>query len=148
MNIKLLNDAEYQIRFSQIDFLQSIGRDNSIKVKYSEEILNQFGKQFDVFPPPKKSNKMKIGSCYRNALNKLEAGYQYVEGIITHKKSRIKISHAWNIDRDGRHFDFTILETHEYNYKGIILPEDVLTMVGFKNGGIRYCSLPYLEILV
>lgn len=57
MEFKLLNDAEYQIRFSQIDFLQSIGRDNSIKVKYSEEILNQFGKQFDVFPPPKKAIK-------------------------------------------------------------------------------------------
>lgn len=148
MEFKLLNDAEYQIRFSQIDFLQSIGRDNSIKVKYSEEILNQFGKQFDVFPPPKKSNKMKAASCYPNSIAKMNSGYQYVEGIITHKNSGQKISHAWNIDSNGKHVDFTILKTDDYFYKGIIIPKKILYEVGFKNGGIWYCCLPYLEILV
>lgn len=86
---------------------------------------------------------MKTGLCYSNSINKLNNGYKYVEGVITNKVTGQKISHAWNIESQGKHVDFTILETDEYLYKGIIIPKNILYVVGFKNGGIWYCCLPY-----
>ncbi len=78
----------------------------------------------------------------------MQDGYQYVEGVITSKNSGDKISHAWNIDSNGRHIDFTLLETAYYVYKGVIIPRHILYQVGFKNGGIWYCCLPYLELVL
>jgi len=148
MNFELLNENEYQKRFEELTLLQSFKRDNDLKVNYSQILLDLVGNDFDVFPPPKKSNKMKPQSCYPNAIKKMLEGYQYVEGVITFKNSGDKISHAWNIDSNGRHVDFTILETHKYFYNGIIIPGKTVSQVGKKNGGIWYCTLPYLKIVV
>lgn len=148
MGIKLLDENEYQKRFEELMLLQLIEQDNSLKVNYSQILLDLAGKDFDVFPPTKKSSKMKSESCYTNAIKKMDKGYQYVEGIITDKISGEKISHTWNIDPYGKHVDFTILETHDYWYHGIIIPEQILFQVGFKNGGIWYCCLPYLNIVI
>jgi len=71
-----------------------------------------------------------------------------LRSIVTEKKSGFKISHAWAINPQGLHIDFTLLNTDEYEYKGIIVPENILYQVGFKNGGIWYCCLPYLEIVI
>lgn len=146
MKLALINEKEYQKRFEEIKSLQLFCLDNDLKVKYSEKLLEIVGDTFDVFSPAKKSNKMKPASCYPNSIAKMNSGYQYVEGIITHKNSGQKISHAWNIDSNGKHVDFTILKTDDYFYKGIIIPKKILYEVGFKNGGIWYCCLPYLEI--
>jgi hypothetical protein len=148
MELKNLTDAIHQNRFREISFLRSYGEDNDLKVKYAEEVLDVCGTDFTVFSPPKKSNRMKSGSCYANAIEKMDAGYQYVEGVIIHKDSGQKISHAWNLDAKGRHIDFTIINTDEYLYRGIIIPEDILYAVGWKNGRIRYCCLPYLGVEV
>jgi hypothetical protein len=148
MKIELLDENEYQKRFKELKLLQIVERDNDLKVNYSQSLLDLVGKDFDVFPPPKKSSKMKSGSCYTNAIKKLDKGYQYVEGIITDKISGEKISHAWNIDSNGRHIDFTILETANYVYKGVTISRHILYQIGFKNGGIRYCCLPYLNLVL
>lgn len=148
MNFELLNESEYQIRFEEFKLLQIFRGDNDLKVKYSQSLLDLVGKDFDVYPPSKKSNKMKTGSCYSNSINKLNKGYKYVEGVITNKFTGQKISHAWNIDPQDKHVDFTILETDEYLYKGIIIPNKIIYEVGFKNGGVWYCCLPYLSILI
>lgn len=147
MNFELLNENEYQKRFEELNLLKIFKKDNDLKVKYSQTLIDLVGKDFNVFPPPKKSNKMKTGSCYSNSLSKLNKGYKYVEGVITNKFTGQKISHAWNIDSQDKHVDFTILETDEYLYKGIIIPDKILYEVGFKNGGIWYCCLPYLDII-
>ncbi len=144
--IQLLNEEKYQNRHKEIKYLQSLKIDNDLKVKYSEEVLNACGTDFTVFPPPKKSNRMKSGSCYANAIEKMDEGYQYVEGVIINRGSGQKISHAWNIDSQGNHVDFTIINTNEYLYRGIIIPEDILYAVGWKNGRIWYCCLPYLGV--
>jgi hypothetical protein len=148
MMIKLLNEEKFQIRQKEIKFLQSLKIDNDLKVKYSEEVLDVYGSDFNVLPPPKKSNRMKYASCYANAIKKMNESYQYVEGVIIHRGSGQKISHAWNLDAKGSHIDFTIINTDEYLYRGIIIPEDILYAVGWKNGRIWYCCLPYLEIVV
>jgi hypothetical protein len=148
MNFELLNENEYQKRFEELKFLQFIELNNYLKVYYSQSLLDLVGKDFDVFPPPKKSDKMEPQSCYPNAIKKLQDGYQYVEGVITCKNSGDKISHAWNVDSNGRHIDFTILETANFKYKGVIIPQHILGQVGLKNGGKWYCCLPYLELVL
>ena len=146
MKLDLIKEPDYQDRHAEIIFWQSIKRDNRIKVGYSEAILDIYGEDCLVSPPPKKSNRMKLGSCYPNAIKKMHQGFKYVEGIITCKNSGTKISHAWNINSAGKHIDFTILNTEDYIYRGIIIPERILYDVGFKNGGIWYCCLPYLDV--
>jgi hypothetical protein len=78
MNFELLNENEYQKRFKELKLLQIIERDNDLKVNYSQSLLDLVGEDFDVFPPPKKSSKMRFGSCYTNAIKKMDQGYQYV----------------------------------------------------------------------
>jgi len=146
MELIILTDAIHQNRFREISFLRSYGEDNDLKVKYSEEVLYVCGTDFTVFPPPKKSNRMKAGFCYSNAIKKMDEGYQYVEGVAIQVGSGQKISHAWNIDSQGNHVDFTLINTVDYLYKGIIIPKNLLTTVGCKNGGIWYCCLPYLGV--
>lgn len=149
MKISFLKNDEYEQRFNELNSTYAPTIINNLKVKYSEKILDQAGIFFDVFPPPKKSNKMKAHMCYRNAFRKTyRRQYQYVEGVIVHKKSGVKISHAWNINQEGNHVDFTILNTYDYLYKGVILPGIIVSDVGFKNGCITDCCLPYLEIVV
>lgn len=147
MKISFLRDDEYQQRFNELNSFYPTNLIENLKVKYSEKILHQVGEIYDVFPPPKKSNKMKAQSCYRNAILKTYVGYQYVEGVILNKKSGYKTSHAWNVNPQGKHIDFTILNTDDYLYKGIILPEIIVSNVGFKNGCIMNCCLPYLDIV-
>ena len=91
---------------------------------------------------------MKPQSCYPNAIKKVQDVYQNVEGVITSKNSGDKISHAWNINSNGRRIDFTILGTHNYLYHGIIIHKKILREIAFQNGGIWYCSLPYLSIVI
>jgi len=79
---------------------------------------------------------------------KVLQGYRYVEGVITNKVSGLQISHAWNIDPAGNHVDFTILETNEFIYNGVVIPQKLLSQIGFKNGGIWYCHLPYINVIL
>jgi hypothetical protein len=145
MKLDLLPQEEYQKRYSQITYLQNLKQDNSFKVKYSEEILSILGDDFHVSPPPKKSSRMKLGLCYSNAVTKMSQGFEYVEGIIVSKDSGLKISHAWNVDSTGKHIDFTLPNTDDFLYKGVIVPKKTLYDVGYKNGCIWYCCLPYLK---
>jgi hypothetical protein len=119
--------------------------DNDLKVKYSRSIIEAYGQLFQVSPPPKKSMKMKSGSCYGNAHSKREKGYEYVEGIIKSKITGTEISHAWNVDSTGKHIDFTIMETEEYEYRGIVIPFSLRYKVSEKTGRIWYCVLPYIS---
>lgn len=136
MKLDLLPQEEYQKRYSQITYLQNLKQDNSFKVKYSEEILSILGDDFHVSPPPKKSSRMKLGLCYSNAVTKMSQGFEYVEGIIVSKDSGLKISHAWNVDSTGKHIDFTLPNTDDFLYKGVIVPKKTLYDVGYKNGCI------------
>ncbi len=57
MRIKLLDENEYQKRFEELKLLQIFEQDNDLKVNYSQSLLDLVGKDFDVFPPPKKNIK-------------------------------------------------------------------------------------------
>ena len=146
MKLILLDENKHHQIFKKIQFARKQANDNDLKVRYSNKILNKCGKFFQVFPPLKKSNRMKGESCYPNSIRKMQNGYQFVEGVITNKFTGQRISHAWNIDPDGRHVDFTIIETDKYEYTGIIVPNILLYSIGERNGNIWYCNLPFLDL--
>jgi len=131
-------------RFSEIEQLRFLKNDNPLKVKYAMQVLRKHGQIFEVYPPRKKSMRMKEQSCYGNAGSKRSKGYGYVEGIITSKKTGFEISHAWNVDADGRHVDFTIMETDQYTYLGVVIPWPLISEVAFSTKAEWYTVLPYL----
>jgi hypothetical protein len=71
--------------------------------------------------------------------------YKYVEGIAVCKTSGVAICHAWNIDKNERAIDVTYADTDNYDYYGIEIPFEQIWKIGRMNGGIWYCSLPYLK---
>ena len=74
-----------------------------------------------------------------------DLGYKYVEGIAVCKTSGDIICHAWNIDNSERAVDVTFTKTTNYDYFGIEIPFSQIWQIGKMNGGIWYCSLPYLK---
>jgi len=144
MNLKLRALPVVAKRFAEIEQLRHFKNDNPQKVKYAMQVLRKHGHFFDVYPPPKKSMRMKEQSCYRNAGSKLSKGYGYVEGVITSKKTGFEISHAWNVDADGRHVDFTIMDTDQYTYLGVVIPWPLISEIAFFTKAEWYTFLPYL----
>jgi hypothetical protein len=146
MKLTLLDEEKIRIRYFEIEKIRSHGlNDNDLKIKYSKPLIDAFGQLFEVSPPLKKSMKMKGGSCYGNAHSKYEKGYEYVEGIIKDKNTGVEISHAWNLDSNGEHFDFTIMETDRYEYRGIVVPFSLRYNISKKTGKVWYCVLPYIS---
>jgi hypothetical protein len=144
MHLKIRNKKSLSKRFAEIEHLRVLGVDNSLKVKYALQVLNKHGQIFAVYPPTKRSMRMKEQSCYANAVSKRSKGYGYVEGVITSKKTGFEISHAWNVDADGRHVDFTIMETDQYTYLGVVIPWPLISEVAFSTKPMWYTILPYL----
>jgi len=144
MVLKLRALSVISKRFAEIEQLRHLGVDNHLKVKYSMPILKKHGQIFEVHPPPKKSMRMKAQTCYANAESKRDKGFNYVEGVITSKKSGLQISYAWNVDSNGRHVDFTVMDTGNYEYLGIVIPWPILSEVAFSTARMWYTVLPYL----
>jgi hypothetical protein len=144
--LKIITYNELLNRHSEIEKIRSFGyNDNDLKIKYSKPILDTHGQIFDVHPPAKKSMKMKSGNCYGNAHSKREKGYEYVEGIIKDKITGFEISHAWNVDSNGVHYDFTLIDTNSYVYKGLVVPFSLRYQIAEKTGKVWYCVLPYIS---
>ena len=120
---------------------------NKMVLEESESILREQGKMFTV-QPCKASKKRKLGMCYSNAAFYMQKGYEYVEGYIEDKKNAIKIAHAWNVDKNGNHIDFTLENPENYNYFGMVIPTRSVYGVGLQNGGLWYCVLPYLNEVI
>lgn len=117
-----------------------------LKVSFSESILESDGQYFDVKPGKRDKRTHKSGNCYRNAFNMMKKGFGYVEGLVYEELNNREISHAWNVDKNGNHIDFSVDKNDGVEYFGIILPENIVWDVGLHNGGITYCVLPFIEI--
>lgn len=119
---------------------------NNLVLKATEPILSKKGKNCIVVSGQRKY--FKSGYCYRNAVKIMdEKGYDYVEGYAKHKKTNIKIAHAWNVDGEGNHIDFTLKNAEEHDYFGVIIPKSIVYQVGQMNGYVWYAALPFLDNL-
>lgn len=119
---------------------------NHLKVCASSDLLDSFGQVCEVKSGKKDRRTHKLGLCYYNSVNMTEKGYKYVEGIVHPKDGSSPISHAWNVDKNGSHYDFTFDNPEDYIYTGVLLSERNLYQVGFNNGGIWFCALPFLKV--
>jgi len=106
-------------------------------------ILKKRGQKCNVLPS--KGRKFKLGKCYSNAVEMMQRGYGYVEGFVIDKQTGDYLAHAWNVDNNGNHFDFTFKDPQSYEYFGIHIPEEVVWEVGEKNGHIWYAVLPFVD---
>ena len=116
---------------------------NTIVLKETELILSKKGKSFNVVSEINQSNK--LGDCYFNAVQMMNKGFGYVEGYASDKVTHIKYAHAWNVDKEGNHIDFTLSNAEEHDYFGIVLTEGTVYEVGIRNGHIWFAALPFLK---
>lgn len=125
------------------DFLAT--RLNFLVIQKSEVILKRKGKFFDVKYGKLGRRKFKTGECYPNSANLMSEGYGYVEGYTIDKKTKFKIAHAWNIDKDGHHLDFTFKNAEDYDYFGVVIPQEIVYMIGMDHGKRWYAVLPFVS---
>lgn len=117
-----------------------------LKVNATADILNSYGQKYEVKKGKIDRRTHKHGQCYWNANKMMNKGYNYVEGVIIPNDGSYSFSHAWNVDVNGNHYDFTIDHPEDYTYVGVILDELNVMMVGYNNGSIHYCILPFLKL--
>jgi len=115
-------------------------------LNYSEDILIRLGQKYQVEIGKTDRRKFRTGMCYQNSIRKTDEGYLYVEGYILHRINYHKISHAWNVDKDGNHYDFTLKDNNEYDYYGLVVPTDLVYEVGSLKGGNWGSCLPYIKV--
>ena len=118
---------------------------NELGLFESNSILDKHGQKFIVKSGKIDRRKQKLGNCYPNAAKKMMDGYGYVEGYCINKNAGFKFGHAWNVDKDGTHLDFTLDNSEEFDYFGIVIPNDLVYKVGYRNGGVWYSVLPFIE---
>ncbi|MBT3582496.1 MAG: hypothetical protein HN921_18525 [Bacteroidetes bacterium] len=119
---------------------------NSAVLTEIDNILNNHGEYFQVAKGIKKGRKFKSGKCYSVAAIQMGKGFDYVEGYVRVKNNERKVAHAWNRDSEGNHIDFGVNNPEDCEYFGIVIPVKKVYHIGYKNGGIWYAVLPFLDI--
>ena len=117
-----------------------------LRVRDITPILNRKGKYFPVKAGKRDRRVHKSNQCYTNAGRNLHKGYGYVEGLCINKTTGFTFSHAWNIDKEGNHLDFTIDDPETYDYLGIIIPDNIVyEVLGDQLGGVWTSVLFYYK---
>lgn len=119
---------------------------NDIVLFESRKTLEEHGQTFSVKSVKKRGRPCKIGLCYATAGVKMrDKDYKYVEGyIIAKNEESIITAHAWNVDTNGNHIDYTIPNPDCYNYFGIVVPTATVMKIGC-NRGTWFAVLPFIE---
>ena len=93
-------------------------------------------------------------NVFKNTYNKINQRYEYVEGIVVSKLNPYdRFYHSWNLTPDGEHVDFTLRESDEFDYYGIVIPNDKVKQVVksikenvYKQGFLHLPILPFLVL--
>ena len=89
--------------------------------------------------------KIKLGYCYGNSSNRLNDHHLYVEGVATNKKTFNQTYHAWNINENDSHIDYTFAEiSDKFTYQGLIIPSEIVREVGYRKNGVWGPVIPFL----
>ena len=126
----------------QINSIDESLKLNDLIIKEIEPILRVNGKKFNATSVNSKNHG--LGVCYANAVRLIDK-YNYVEGYVIRKNSKIKIAHAWNCDNAGNHFDSTLIDPEEHDYFGVIIPTSLVYKVGMRKGGVWFSTLSFLD---
>ena len=80
---------------------------NNMVANHSMELLNKFGISGDVKLGKSDRRKYKMGNCfYYSGQLMSKLGVKYFEGYFIDNDRWV--SHVWNCDNAGSHFDFTL----------------------------------------
>jgi len=107
-----------------------------------KNILETKGKKYNATKGH--SGVYRLGDCYSNAADLMNK-YDYVEGYAVSKSSLHKIAHAWNVDFNGNHIDYTLTDPEEYDYVGVVIPKSLVYKVGLRRGGVWFSTLSFLD---
>jgi len=118
---------------------------NELVLFESESILQRRGNKYIVEEGKSGRRKMKEGYCYLNSVEMMDKGYGYVEGYVTRKQDGYTFGHAWNVDKKETQYDFTLKDPEKYEYYGVIIPNEIVRLVGERNGYTWYAVLPFLD---
>lgn len=109
----------------------------------SMPLLKEKGQVFNVKSGKKDNRFYQNNKCFANAaIMMIERGYSYVEGLF--KFDGFTFAHAWNVDLQGNHIDFT-LDAEGSEYLGIIIPKSLVYDIGYEKGCIWSAALPFID---
>jgi len=145
-----LDPSERRAKIMQFSAIKSMSIDDihllrELVLFESNSMLDNHGQIFIVKSGKINRRNQKFGDCYNNAAQMMSEGYEYVEGYCIRKRDGLKFGHAWNEDKHGTHFDFTIDNSDEYDYFGMVIPSKLVYAVGFRNGCVWYSALPFID---
>jgi hypothetical protein len=120
---------------------------NNLNIQESQFILSKRGKPYNVKSITNSREPLLKGQCYYNAVRMMKYDYDYAEGYIVMMGTNIKISHAWNVDPQGNHIDFTIPDSELFDYFGVIVPGDILIDIICDNNNTPSSVLPFCQDL-
>jgi hypothetical protein len=116
---------------------------NELILFESNEFLGKYGEAFIVAAGRKDRRTHKENRCYENSAKMMKKGYDYVEGYVYDRKLKMKFAHAWNINSNGDHVDFTFDEVGDYDYFGVEFPENIVDCVAILNDSY-FSIIPFL----
>ena len=148
----LSNDNEYNERKESI-INNSTGFVSHDTMLFVRELLQQIvtdkvmkiGNKCNVTFKGRKGRRKEYQS-YGVCGEKMGKGYGYVEGIVVHKNYKLIQPWSWNVDSEGNHVEFTKDFSKDWDYYGIVIPNNLVYDIGFRNGGLWYSVLPFIEI--
>jgi hypothetical protein len=124
---------------------ESSYRINDVIIDLGKKAVDNLGEIFDVIHYKLPRKRPRLGKCYITAYEiARDNNLLYVEGHLTEISTGKQIAHAWNVDKEGQHVDFTFKNPKEYQYKGFVIPFETVYEVNRKRGA-TFCIIPFLE---
>lgn len=162
LSFSLINNKEFQEMIEELRIQEVMYWDleyllRNIKlITMMEDTVYKFGeKQIDVISKNHKIDRTKndyFNTCHRNSYRKMSEDIGYVEGFIINKSNPDGIIyHSWNINQDGEFIDHTLRNSSEYEYLGIVIPNDivgqVVSSINEQEKRVAFLHLPILPFL-
>lgn len=134
-------------RCSDIE-IHSLSRKRLVMTK---NIIDQYGSTVNevTFMNHKKRNCKDItkDTIFKKSYSKVRDRFMYMEGYITHKDDpNHRIYHSWNLSPEGEHLDFSLPDSQDYTYTGMLIPNDIVIKVVEKLGKKYLSILPFLTV--
>jgi len=119
---------------------------NDVIIDLGKKAIDNFGEIFEVIHYKLPRKRPRLGKCYITAYEiARDNNLLYVEGHLTEIGTGKQIAHAWNVDNEGNHVDFTFKNPKQYQYKGVVIPFETVYEVNSKRSA-TFCILPFLEV--
>lgn len=146
---EIINSGKYfeiHSKISEAMLSESAYKLNDVIIDLGKKAVDNLGEIFDVIHYKLPRKRPRLGKCYITAYEIARDYNQlYVEGHLIEIGTGKQIAHAWNVDKEGKHVDFTFKNPKQYQYKGVIIPFETVYEVNSKRSA-TFCILPFLKV--